>query len=153
MVRRHPGSTRTDTLFPYTTLFRSLPGSVTPETVPSQTLGAKRSGNQPLRCRVPAWSHSSCAYREFRQTGHWEAGQPAPPATHYRDPPDRRRSGFRGRRLRSHKAPQRQKSPTAVRRLTGRRSEEHTYELQVTHAHLVYRLMLEQKKTKNTTYI
>src|SRR3546814_3754743 len=24
MIRRHPGSTRTDTLFPYTTLFRSL---------------------------------------------------------------------------------------------------------------------------------
>src|SRR3546814_4868964 len=61
-----------------------LPGSVTPETVPSQTLWVKRSGNQPLRCRVPAWSHSSCACPEFRQTGHWEAGQPAPPATHYR---------------------------------------------------------------------
>src|SRR3546814_9958345 len=26
MIRRPPGSTRTDTLFPYTTLFRSLPG-------------------------------------------------------------------------------------------------------------------------------
>src|SRR3546814_1920720 len=25
MIRRPPGSTRTDTLFPYTTLFRSLP--------------------------------------------------------------------------------------------------------------------------------
>src|SRR3546814_5771095 len=28
MIRRPPRSTRTDTLFPYTTLFRSLPGRV-----------------------------------------------------------------------------------------------------------------------------
>src|SRR3546814_9432791 len=27
MIRRPPRSTRTDTLFPYTTLFRSIPGS------------------------------------------------------------------------------------------------------------------------------
>src|SRR3546814_2651393 len=27
MIRRPPGSTRTDTLFPYTTLFRSVPGA------------------------------------------------------------------------------------------------------------------------------
>src|SRR3546814_14862032 len=31
MVRRPPGSTRTDTLFPYTTLFRSPYGGVVPE--------------------------------------------------------------------------------------------------------------------------
>src|SRR3546814_13590192 len=32
MIRRPPGSTRTDTLFPYTTLFRSpAPGAVRPE--------------------------------------------------------------------------------------------------------------------------
>src|SRR3546814_12066456 len=29
MIRRPPRSTRTDTLFPYTTLFRSLPGKLT----------------------------------------------------------------------------------------------------------------------------
>src|SRR3546814_12731387 len=29
MIRRPPRSTRTDTLFPYTTLFRSYPGQVT----------------------------------------------------------------------------------------------------------------------------
>src|SRR3546814_8875042 len=28
MIRRPPRSTRTDTLFPYTTLFRSLPGGI-----------------------------------------------------------------------------------------------------------------------------
>src|SRR3546814_8811472 len=31
MIRRPPRSTRTDTLFPYTTLFRSLPAWVTPD--------------------------------------------------------------------------------------------------------------------------
>src|SRR3546814_10938904 len=30
MIRRHPRSTRTDTLFPYTTLFRSVFGGTTP---------------------------------------------------------------------------------------------------------------------------
>src|SRR3546814_9736427 len=30
MIRRPPGSTRTDTLFPYTTLFRSDPGACRP---------------------------------------------------------------------------------------------------------------------------
>src|SRR3546814_16516710 len=30
MIRRPPRSTRTDTLFPYTTLFRSLPGAAPP---------------------------------------------------------------------------------------------------------------------------
>src|SRR3546814_5090419 len=30
MIRRHPGSTRTDTLFPYTTLFRSSGGGRPP---------------------------------------------------------------------------------------------------------------------------
>src|SRR3546814_5430954 len=35
MIRRPPRSTRTDTLFPYTTLFRSVPGSV--NSVVSQT--------------------------------------------------------------------------------------------------------------------
>src|SRR3546814_12307028 len=32
MIRRPPRSTRTDTLFPYTTLFRSLDGSQAPRT-------------------------------------------------------------------------------------------------------------------------
>src|SRR3546814_4490479 len=33
MIRRPPRSTRTDTLFPYTTLFRSLPEGVSVQTV------------------------------------------------------------------------------------------------------------------------
>src|SRR3546814_3664061 len=34
MIRRHPGSTRTDTLFPYTTLFRSVVKGVVQPAVP-----------------------------------------------------------------------------------------------------------------------
>src|SRR3546814_1995566 len=34
MIRRPPRSTRTDTLFPYTTLFRSLPGSGSNHMIP-----------------------------------------------------------------------------------------------------------------------
>src|SRR3546814_12916224 len=34
MIRRPPRSTRTDTLFPYTTLFRSAPGSLLKNVVP-----------------------------------------------------------------------------------------------------------------------
>src|SRR3546814_21179768 len=80
MIRRPPRSTRTDTLFPYTTLFRS-------------------------RCRATA---------------------PIRPCT---------TSGTRSGWTRE----------TAQRRA---RSEEHTSELQVTNAHLVCRLLLEQKTQK-----
>src|SRR3546814_16812853 len=38
MIRRPPRSTRTDTLFPYTTLFRSYPGRSTPVTAISVLL-------------------------------------------------------------------------------------------------------------------
>src|SRR3546814_6001998 len=40
MIRRPPRSTRTDTLFPYTTLFRSLQGPVAALQVPHQLRGA-----------------------------------------------------------------------------------------------------------------
>src|SRR3546814_6184301 len=42
MVRRPPRSTRTDTLFPYTTLFRSLPAALPPTGYSGQVLGAGR---------------------------------------------------------------------------------------------------------------
>src|SRR3546814_5303811 len=38
MVRRPPRSTRTDTLFPYTTLFRSKPADGRPVTMPTQDM-------------------------------------------------------------------------------------------------------------------
>src|SRR3546814_2357025 len=43
MIRRPPRSTRTDTLFPYTTLFRSAP-----------VLGDHRRGREQLQDQVPA---------------------------------------------------------------------------------------------------
>src|SRR3546814_13415006 len=46
MIRRPPRSTRTDTLFPYTTLFRS-----------ARAIGVSKStGRQSLRLRRPRWS-------------------------------------------------------------------------------------------------
>src|SRR3546814_17343288 len=47
MIRRPPRSTRTDTLFPYTTLFRSL--------------GAVHRGRAPARCRLSALGVSRAA--------------------------------------------------------------------------------------------
>src|SRR3546814_14430216 len=44
MIRRPPRSTRTDTLFPYTTLFRSVRDDNTVEQVPV-SIGARRRGD------------------------------------------------------------------------------------------------------------
>src|SRR3546814_4082535 len=56
MIRRPPRSTRTDTLFPYTTLFRSVIGSscVIYELGPLR--GRFSSGTAPSRCR--GWQRS-----------------------------------------------------------------------------------------------
>src|SRR3546814_4930376 len=53
MIRRPPRSTRTDTLFPYTTLFRSraAPRSRTPEAAFSSELGRAILGADGLRNR------------------------------------------------------------------------------------------------------
>src|SRR3546814_14602283 len=56
MIRRPPRSTRTDTLFPYTTLFRS--GRASRRGDHPRALSAQGS----LVCRVPAGSH-----RRFRR--------------------------------------------------------------------------------------
>src|SRR3546814_9962317 len=56
MIRRPPRSTRTDTLFPYTTLFRSkLYNSMTPEWAPDLVEEAHRLGLQ-VAGHVPAFS-------------------------------------------------------------------------------------------------
>src|SRR3546814_9013137 len=52
MIRRPPRSTRTDTLFPYTTLFRSAPGA-------ASCAGPRSCGSRGRAC--PAWSTSPCA--------------------------------------------------------------------------------------------
>src|SRR3546814_5433948 len=48
MIRRPPRSTRTDTLFPYTTLFRSCCACS-----PAAALGAPRRGSTPCRAQWP----------------------------------------------------------------------------------------------------
>src|SRR3546814_3191246 len=48
MIRRPPRSTRTDTLFPYTTLFRSHRGLVTPDDF-FQPVGFRRHGRDERR--------------------------------------------------------------------------------------------------------
>src|SRR3546814_1977645 len=55
MIRRPPRSTRTDTLFPYTTLFRSRPGQTPDQTIyalvpiatPGVTVVARKSNAEP----------------------------------------------------------------------------------------------------------
>src|SRR3546814_6079651 len=58
MIRRPPSSTRTDTLFPYTTLFRSAPdgtraeisgGSVAGQAVRHSFLAGREIGGEPVR--------------------------------------------------------------------------------------------------------
>src|SRR3546814_11824071 len=53
MIRRPPRSTRTDTLFPYTTLFRSCSVGVMPATA-GQPRGTARSRSQRSRPSAPA---------------------------------------------------------------------------------------------------
>src|SRR3546814_12850120 len=71
MIRRPPGSTRTDTLFPYTTVFRSpvrsgarrrvgrrggrrnaIGGRQAPHLIPGTRSGADRSAAKIVRCRL-----------------------------------------------------------------------------------------------------
>src|SRR3546814_10297040 len=78
MIRRPPRSTRTDTLFPYTTLFRS------PDEDADEDLGVMDVAERTLQMRrlerpVPADEHRSQADEgvqqrdEFRHPGHFHA--------------------------------------------------------------------------------
>src|SRR3546814_938478 len=51
MIRRPPRSTRTDTLFPYTTLFRS---SASPRAAPASTTRTRTCSRETLRRAEPA---------------------------------------------------------------------------------------------------
>src|SRR3546814_3464739 len=57
MIRRPPRSTRTDTLFPYTTLFRS------PPTLPLQTAHEADLRQRPVRCRKDRRAQAVRGYR------------------------------------------------------------------------------------------
>src|SRR3546814_17338639 len=86
MIRRPPRSTRTDTLFPYTTLFRSAPCGVvrwpaapwTSRLTVSADLGPELSA---LRSRAAAANVQRVPGRAPSQ-----AGPAAPPSSRYRDP-------------------------------------------------------------------
>src|SRR3546814_6362202 len=56
MIRRPPRSTRTDTLFPYTTLFRSGSPSPGPGWCLPRRVGRSHGGPRSSHCRPPARS-------------------------------------------------------------------------------------------------
>src|SRR3546814_4067529 len=62
MIRRPPGSTRADTLFPYTTLFRSRPGNFPPCTLSKhwRRAGASASPCSSRRASMTCCFHSAC---------------------------------------------------------------------------------------------
>src|SRR3546814_5136890 len=70
MIRRPPRSTRTDTLVPYTTLFRSCDLHPTPSSYPptrveldtqNGTTSAWRKRAEPTSHRAPPWMHRSAS--------------------------------------------------------------------------------------------
>src|SRR3546814_3542851 len=116
MIRRPPRSTRTDTLFPYTTLFRSRLFVLTAAGEQDDSQGdrqyqASHEHSPPLPRAAVALRrsgyHISCAWR-FKSAPPWTSPKPAETLFHT-VPPGRRRA-----RVGGHSS----------------RSEEHTSELQ-----------------------
>src|SRR3546814_5054733 len=122
MIRRPPRSTRTDTLFPYTTLFRSLMHRITGRIV------VLREGN-PIAESTPSSHAATCrglavaVYDATERIG-VDSSEARPDVWISRS----------------------QLFERPLEELVRFRSEEHTSELQVANAHLVCSLMLEQKK-------
>src|SRR3546814_14846921 len=63
MIRRPPRSTRTDTLFPYTTLFRSARSGVAAEITADRTAVAERQGEAVDRKGIGFAEEAERAYR------------------------------------------------------------------------------------------
>src|SRR3546814_4241569 len=128
MIRRPPRSTRTDTLFPYTTLFRSL-DAIHPRA------GARQDACAEHRNREQGQSHAQ-PKREQRQA----AGQRAAGLADIEQ---------RAGKWRSHARSHQQRGQEPER---GGRSEEHTSELQslMRNSYAVFCL---KKKKKNTTNV
>src|SRR3546814_3593890 len=120
MRRRPPRSTRTDTLFPYTTLFRSYvprrPERSEPQQRPERRAQQRAPGEPPSADRA---GHRQRSGRERKKVG--------------KETPDRGRRALHQQR-RHEAAQQRQhRKERAVQqgqREGGERSEEHTSELQ-----------------------
>src|SRR3546814_16478581 len=118
MIRRPPRSTRTDTLFPYTTLFRSAEAGVGAGTAAALSLrrpapAGHRTADRADRPRERAPGHqhrrAARALRRTRRGGRAaEACQPDPA---------RRRSALARRTIRHHR-PARPPGPAATRRPT-----------------------------------
>src|SRR3546814_1763141 len=128
MIRRPPRSTRTDTLFPYTTLFRSA----------GHAFGGDRA-EAVARGQYARDAISIVFGRRAAEASRFlVVGESLAAARGHRAMDADALLSVRGARL-----------GIAVedRLLIGDRSEEHTSELQVTNAHLVCRLLLEKKKT------
>src|SRR3546814_4300487 len=106
MIRLHPRSTRTDTLFPYTTLFRSGAVRRGPGFVPA--------------ARPPQAEHGQDRPQLRRGT----AEEPAQPGPYPRDRHQGARAGH------PHHRRVRQRCGEHVDPVLGGRSEEHTSELQ-----------------------
>src|SRR3546814_7430082 len=121
MIRRPPRSTRTDTLFPYTTLFRSL---LQTEARQAAT-GVFLAGRQARPCLLPSVPQDECQELLQREAGEVRR---AKVLQLVQPPSDRAHHGIcRERR----KAPRRTSSSGDFRFFgTQRRSEEHTYEIQ-----------------------
>src|SRR3546814_6826701 len=59
MIRRPPRSTRTDTLFPYTTLFRSSPGCRSPTPLSTSRSDSPTASTWSPRRSTPCWRRRS----------------------------------------------------------------------------------------------
>src|SRR3546814_1619786 len=69
MIRRPPRSTRTDTLFPYTTLFRSFPSHMSPGLRGTQIPKANQIG------KILAWRGKGGGTSELSRVSHLSAGE------------------------------------------------------------------------------
>src|SRR3546814_7554763 len=59
MIRRPPRSTRTDTLFPYTTLFRSRSGSIRPSSIRSRRWASRPAARRSAGATRRSEEHTS----------------------------------------------------------------------------------------------
>src|SRR3546814_5252392 len=75
MIRRPPRSTRTDTLFPYTTLFRSLYLLIPPGRIGSRQIRLRQSSEQP---RTDARAIIPHPWSLIRMQTHHRGGAPNP---------------------------------------------------------------------------
>src|SRR3546814_3903356 len=131
MIRRPPESTRTDTLSPYPTLFRSVAGRICDAGISSSRECARNCiGALPRNCSM----------RVDGRSKRFSAGQLSG-ATHATSS-----SKATSLSMASNTSPCAHSNAASS---TNARSEEHTSD-SVTNAHLVCRLLLEKKKKQQT---